>query len=96
MFKRSFGTDGSKNRAGKATKPAKRSFREHARQKLPKADSPPLGRFIVPMNTPEEIATDASKYPHLSHHHADGREGAAAFCSPRGCFKLVAVLRGGM
>jgi len=47
MFKRSFGTDGSKNRAGKATKPAKRSFREHARQKLPKADSPPLGSTLT-------------------------------------------------
>jgi len=47
MFERSFGTDGSKNRASKATKPTKRPFREHARQRLPKADSPPLGATLT-------------------------------------------------
>ena len=42
MFKRSFA---SKDRAGKAVKPSKRSFNEHAKAKLQdKLNSPPVGR----------------------------------------------------
>ena len=44
MFKRSFH---SKDRAGKATKPSKRSFGEHAKLKMQqKLDSPPIGRYV--------------------------------------------------
>lgn len=42
MFKRSFH---SKDRAGKAVKPVKKSYREYAKMKLrQKLDSPPVGR----------------------------------------------------
>lgn len=42
MFKRSFH---SKDRAGKAVKPVKKSYREYAKMKLQqKFDSPPVGR----------------------------------------------------
>jgi hypothetical protein len=47
MFKRSFGPDGSKSRAGKTARPTKRPFREHARQKQPVADGPPLGSTLT-------------------------------------------------
>jgi len=54
MFKRSFA---SKDRAGKSTRPAKRSFRENAKQKmLEKLDnSPPAGN--VPPNLTSAIIT---------------------------------------
>ncbi|MCJ1361067.1 hypothetical protein MMC16_000164 [Acarospora aff. strigata] len=45
MFKRSFA---SKDRAGKAVKPSKRSFREHAKMKLQdKLNSPPVGSTLT-------------------------------------------------
>ncbi len=45
MFKRSFA---SKDRAGKAVKASKKSFREHAKMKLQdKLNSPPVGRYVT-------------------------------------------------
>ncbi len=50
MFKRSFA---SKDRAGKAVKPSKRSFREHAKMKLQdKLNSPPVGRWVTLVQKP--------------------------------------------
>jgi len=45
MFKRSFA---SKDRAGKAVKTTKRSFRDEAKQKmLEKLDSPKVGGYVM-------------------------------------------------
>lgn len=43
MFKRSFT---AKNRVGKAVKPAKRTYRDKAKEKMEESlDSPPMGRY---------------------------------------------------
>lgn len=45
MFKRSFT---SKNRVGKAVKPAKRTYRDKAKEKMEESlDSPPAGRYVL-------------------------------------------------
>lgn len=52
MFKRSFH---SKDRAGKAVRPSKKSYREHAKVKLSqKMDSPPVARSVKEFLLTEE------------------------------------------
>lgn len=55
MFKRSFTV---KNRVGKAVKPAKRTYRDKAKEKMEESlDSPPMGRYTYHTTLYIEIMT---------------------------------------
>lgn len=65
MFKRSFP---SKDRVGKAVKPSKKTYREHAKVKMQESlDSPPVGRYVLDQMRFWVISLTAFFYSQPSH-----------------------------